>query len=81
MLEQDVADPVGDGKVDSAEPDEIGGQGSHGVGGGEAGDPVDGGAERDAVLVVGGLDAEPNRNPVVATTRGEIEATHYGGHE
>ena len=58
MVEGEVADLVDDDQPVAAQPGEFGWQPAEAVGFGEAGDPVDGGGEQDAVAVVGGDDPQ-----------------------
>jgi hypothetical protein len=57
-LERDAADLVDDDERVAAQPGELGGELPGGVGVGEAGDPVRGGGERDAVTGLAGADRQ-----------------------
>lgn len=61
LPERDVADLVDDEQPDAAQPGQLGLQSTGGVRSRQAGDPVDGGGERDPMAVPGGFDAEPDR--------------------
>jgi hypothetical protein len=58
LFKRDVADFVDHDEPDAAQLDQFSGQPAGGVGCFEAGDPVDGGGERDAVPGVGGFDGQ-----------------------